>query len=90
MSTPERVRLVALMVSAGACGALILVRLVVDATQRGVFDGGQFTQFISFAVVFWLAAECYGLRLERRVLRDENTLLRTTAESRAAGWEEGR
>lgn len=51
------------------------VKLIGDLIQYGEFSDELFITLMHVCIIFWLAAELYGLRLERAKLRHKNAIL---------------
>ena len=81
MRTADRVRLVVIMAVAGLNSIMSGVALIGDFIQYGVFQHQSLTKFIYACVIFWLAAEVYGLRCERAQLRRKNAILTDSLEA---------
>lgn len=63
MRPVDRVRLVIIMTIAGLNGIMSSVKLIGDLIRSDSFHDELLIMLIHVGVIFWLAAEAYGLRL---------------------------
>lgn len=88
MRTVDRVRLVIIMAVAGLNGIMSGVKLIGDLIQHDEFRTELLIVFIHVFVIFWLAAEVYGLRLKLTEVLHKNTKLTRAVAARTSRFED--
>lgn len=82
MTPLNRLRLVALMVLSGGYAVIIGAQIGYGFGTRDSLDIDALRHAANLLVVFWLAAESYGLRLQLDKLRVRNARLADALEER--------